>query len=231
MTGSGPAKKKKFASDLSVIEEAIENEKELSIKYGDRTIKGTPYSIFEDSGSRNVVLYDGKEWRILNQKNITNITETGRANLVDWGTAIKEPGFDWVQKSIDRAGNVDNITPQAPKNDFERAVLEHRIAMITYIDEVGRETGICVGNRQCGVFELGFTKKGNACMRVYQYAGPTHHTDDPIPSWRNLLYSRIRSFRIVDWLEPLTNAPLGFNETGPDRDGYQCTLRSDLKVG
>ena len=223
--------KVELATDWSVIEKAIENEKELSIKYGDRTIKGTPYSIFEDSGSRNVVLYDGEEWRILNQKNITNITETGRANLVDWGTAIKEPGFDWVQKSIDRAGNVDNITPQAPKNDFERAVLEHRIAMVTYIDEVGRETGICVGNRQCGVFELGFTRKGNACMRVYQYAGPTHHTDDPIPSWRNLLYSRIRSFRIVDWLEPLTNAPIGFNESGPDRDQFQCTLRSDLKVG
>ena len=123
-----------------------------------------------------------------------------------------------------------NIQPE-PKNDYERALIEHRVAMITYVDEVGRETGICVGNRQCGVFELGFTRAGNACMRVYQYFGPTHHDDDPIPAWRNLLYSRIRSFRIVDWMKPLTNAPFGFNETGPDRDGFQTTLRSDLRVG
>ena len=173
------SEKKKFASDLSVIEKAIDGEKELSIKYGDRTVKGTPYSIFDNRGSRNVVLYDGKEWRILNEKNI----------------------------------------------------VEHRPAMCTYIDEVGRETGICVGNRQVQTMEIGFTRKGNACLRVYQHFGPTHHTDDPIPAWRNLRLDRIRSFKIVDWLEPYTSAPIGFNETGPDRDGFTCTLRSDLKIG
>lgn len=223
--------KKKFASDLSVIEKAIENEKELSIKYGDRTVKGTPYSVFDNRGSRNVVLYDGKDWRILNERNITNITETGKSNLVNWGEAIKQPGFDWVTERIDKAVEVDNINPNIPKNEYERAIVEHRPAMCTYIDEVGRETGICVGNRQVQTMEIGFTRKGNACLRVYQYFGPTHHTDDPIPAWRNLRLDRIRSFKIVDWLEPYTNAPIGFNETGPDRDGFTCTLRSDLKIG
>lgn len=225
------SQKKKFASDLSVIEKAIENEKELSIKYGDRTVKGTPYSIFDNRGSRNVVLYDGSEWRILNERNITNITETGNKGLVNWGEAIKQPGFDWVTERIDKAVEVDNINPNIPKNDYERAIVEHRPAMCTYIDEVGRETGICVGNRQVQTMEIGFTKKGNACLRVYQHFGPTHHTDDPIPAWRNLRLDRIRSFKIVDWLEPYTTAPIGFNETGPDRDGFTCTLRSDLKIG
>lgn len=223
--------KKKFASDLSVIEKAIENEKELSIKYGDRTVKGTPYSIFDNRGSRNVVLYDGKDWRILNERNITNITETGKSNLVNWGEAIKQPGFDWVTERIDKAVEVDNINPNIPKNEYERAIVEHRPAMCTYIDEVGRETGICVGNRQVQTMEIGFTKKGNACLRVYQHFGPTHHTDDPIPAWRNLRLDRIRSFKIPDFLEPYTTAPLGFNELGPDKDGFVCTLRSDLKVG
>lgn len=223
--------KKKFASDLSVIEKAIENEKELSIKYGDRTVKGTPYSIFDNRGSRNVVLYDGKDWRILNERNITNITETGKSNLVNWGEAIKQPDFGWVTERIDKAVEVDNINPNIPKNEYERAIVEHRPAMCTYIDEVGRETGICVGNRQVQTMEIGFTRKGNACLRVYQHFGPTHHTDDPIPAWRNLRLDRIRSFKIVDWLEPYTTAPLGFNELGPDKDGFVCTLRSDLKIG
>lgn len=223
--------KKKFASDLSVIEKAIDNEKELSIKYGDRTVKGTPYSIFDNRGSRNVVLYDGKDWRILNERNITNITETGKSNLVNWGEAIKQPGFDWVTERIDKAVEVDNINPNIPKNEYERAIVEHRPAMVTYIDEVGRETGICVGNRQVQTMEIGFTRKGNACLRVYQHFGPTHHTDDPIPAWRNLRLDRIRSFKIPDFLEPYTTAPIGFNETGPDRDGFVTTLRSDLKVG
>jgi len=225
------SEKKKFASDLSVIEKAIDGEKELSIKYGDRTVKGTPYSIFDNRGSRNVVLYDGKEWRILNEKNIVNVTETGNKGLVNWGEAIKQPGFDWVTERIDKAVEVDNINPNIPKNDYERAIVEHRPAMVTYIDEVGRETGICVGNRQVQTMEIGFTRKGNACLRVYQHFGPTHHTDDPIPAWRNLRLDRIRSFKIVDWLEPYTTAPLGFNELGPDKDGFVCTLRSDLKVG
>ena len=224
-------KKKSFASDLRVIENAIDNEKELSIKYGDRTVRGTPYSIFDNRGSRNVVLYDGKDWRILNEKNITNITETGNRGLVDWGEAIKQPGFEWVTERIDKAVDVDSINPKVPKNDYERAIIEHRPAMCTYIDEVGRETGICVGNRQVQTMEIGFTRAGNACLRVYQHFGPTHHTDDPIPAWRNLRLDRIRTFKIVDWLEPYTAAPIGFNELGPDKDGFVCTLRSDLKVG
>lgn len=225
------SEKKKFATDISVIEKAIEGEKELSIKYGDRTVKGTPYSIFDNRGSRNVVLYDGKDWRILNERNIGNITETGKTNLVNWGEAVKQPGFEWVTERIDKAVDVDSINPNVPKNEYERAIIEHRPAMCTYIDEVGRETGICVGNRQVQTMEIGFTRTGNACLRVFQHFGPTHHIDDPIPAWRNLRLDRIRSFKIVDWMEPYTSAPVGFNETGPDRDGFNCTLRSDLKIG
>ena len=223
-------KKKLFKVDWKLVDRAIDQDLEVEVKMPDKTVKGYIYSDYAKDGSKNIVVYDGEDWNIINETNISTIKPTGVKGGVNWGAAVKEPGFDWVQKQIDDAGDVRNIQPQ-PKNDYERAVLEHRIAMITYIDEVGKETGICVGNRQCGVFELGFTRAGNACMRVYQYFGPTHHTDDPIPAWRNLLYSRIRSFRIVDWLDPIEFAPIGFNETGPDRDGYECTLRSDLKVG
>lgn len=224
-------KKKQFKADWKSIDDAIDNNREVEFNIdGDKTVKGYPYTIYTREGSKNVAVYDGKKWHILNDNNIKSTKLTGNSGGIDWAKAIKAPDFDYVQKSIDEAADVKNIA-SVPKNDYERAVLEHRIAMITYVDEVGKETGICVGNRQCGVFELGFTRAGNACMRVYEYAGPTHHTENPIPSWRNLLYSRIRSFRIVDWLEPLTNAPAGFNETGPDRDQFQCTLRSDLKVG
>lgn len=223
-------KKKLFKVDWKLVDRAIDQDLEVEVKMPDKTVKGYIYSDYAKDGSKNIVVYDGEDWNIINETNISTIKPTGVKGGVNWGAAVKEPGFDWVQKQIDDAGDVRNIQPQ-PKNDYERAVLEHKIAMITYIDEVGKETGICVGNRQCGVFELGFTRAGNACMRVYQYFGPTHHTDDPIPAWRNLLYSRIRSFRIVDWLDPIEFAPIGFNETGPDRDGYECTLRSDLKVG
>lgn len=223
-------KKKLFKVDWKLVDRAIDQDLEVEVKMPDKTVKGYIYSDYTKDGSKNIVVYDGEDWNIINETNISTIKPTGVKGGVNWGAAVKEPGFDWVQKQIDDAGDVRNIQPQ-PKNDYERAVLEHKIAMITYIDEVGKETGICVGNRQCGVFELGFTRAGNACMRVYQYFGPTHHTDDPIPAWRNLLYSRIRSFRIVDWLDPIEFAPIGFNETGPDKDGFQTTLRSDLRVG
>ena len=223
--------KKKFdKNDWDIINEAIDKDQELEIKVGDKTVKGYPYTTWTRDGSKNVAVYDGRDWNIINNSNIDSVKTTGNKGDIDWAQAIAKPGFDWVQKNIDDAADVKNILP-TPKNDYERAVIEHKIAMVTYVDEVGRQTGVCVGNRQVGVFELGYTRAGNACMRVYQYFGPTHHTDDPIPAWRNLLYSRIRSFKIVDWMDPLTVAPMGFNETGPDRDNFNCTLRSDLKVG
>ena len=212
------------------------NKKPIQVTQPDGTtvtiqLHGDEWLHFNTTADGYSVVKNQQGFYVYAEKNITNITETGNKGLVNWGEAIKQPGFDWVTERIDKAVEVDNINPNIPKNEYERAIVEHRPAMCTYIDEVGRETGICVGNRQVQTMEIGFTRKGNACLRVYQHFGPTHHTDDPIPAWRNLRLDRIRSFKIVDWLEPYTNAPIGFNETGPDRDGFTCTLRSDLKIG
>lgn len=227
------SQKKKFATDWSVIENAVENNAEIKVKYGDKTITGTPYAVYERRGSSNVAIYSDKTgWHVLNEKNITNITTTGRVNNVDWIKAVGDPSFDWVSKSMDEAvGDIDK-SPEMPKSDYERAIIEHKVAMITYLDEVGKETGVCVSNRQCGVFEYGYTQKGNAALRIYEYFGSTHHPED-MPGWRTLRLDRIRSFRLVEWMEPLTVAPAGFREIGmgEDRDGFVCLLRSDLKVG
>lgn len=225
--------KVELATDWSVIENAVENNAEIKVKYGDKTITGTPYAVYERRGSSNVAIYSDKTgWHVLNEKNITNITTTGRVNSVDWIKAVGDPSFDWVSKSMDEAvGDIDK-SPEMPKSDYERAIIEHKVAMITYLDEVGKETGVCVSNRQCGVFEYGYTQKGNAALRIYEYFGSTHHPED-MPGWRTLRLDRIRSFKIAEFMEPLTAAPAGFREIGmgEDRDGFVCMLRSDLKVG
>jgi len=225
--------KVELATDWSVIENAVENNAEIKVKYGDKTVTGTPYAVYERRGSSNVAIYsDRTGWHILNEKNITNITATGRVNSVDWIKAVGDPSFDWVSKSMDEAvGDIDK-SPEMPKSDYERAIIEHKVAMITYLDEVGKETGVCVSNRQCGVFEYGYTQKGNAALRIYEYFGSTHHPED-MPGWRTLRLDRIRSFKIAEFMEPLTAAPAGFREIGMgnDRDGFVTLLRSDLTVG
>lgn len=228
--------KVELATDWSVIEDAIEGEKELKIKYGNKTVTGTPYAVYQRRGSSNVAIYSQRGgWHILNEKDIRNITATGRVNSVDWIKAVGDPSFDWVSKSMQEADDDKDKDPDIPKSVYERAILEHKIVMITYIDEVGAETGICVSSRQCGVFEYGYTTKEsgrNAAIRVYEYFGSTHHPED-MPGWRTLRLDRIRSFKFVEWMEPLTVAPAGFRERGmgEDLDGFVCLTRSDLKVG
>ena len=96
------------------------------------------------------------------------------------------------------------------------------MCIITYRDPSGED---CTLSRQCGVFEFGYNQRGNAALRAYQYYGSTHTVSE---GWKEFLISRILSFQVLDYMEPITEAPEGFNYTGPDRDGFNCTLRAEF---
>lgn len=219
--------KKKFANDIkSTLQDAVDNSTGVELKIEGKTVKGFPYTLFEREGSTNVALWDGKEWNIVNLKDIEAVqTTTAKATSSDWTKAMTSPSYDWVQRQLDIATNVKPASD--PKDGINDSIMNGKWVIINYNDEKENPK---TGARQCVVMERGYTCAGNAAIRVYEQFGDSRHPED-IAGWRTMLIHRITSFRMVDYLDPITVAPQGFRPigAGQDRDGFVCTLRSPLR--
>lgn len=220
--------KKKFANEdiKKVLENAVETETGVELKVDGKTIKGYPYTLYDRDGSSNVALWDGKTWHSVNLKDIESLqTTTAKATSDIWTKAMTDPSYDWLQKTLDQANNVNPANN--PKNEIEDCILNGKFAIINYNDDKPNPK---TGARQCLVMERGWTCAGNAAIRVWEQFGDSRHPED-IAGWRTLLRHRITSFRVIDYLEPATVAPEGFRPlgAGEDRDGFVCDLRSPLR--
>ena len=219
--------KKKFANDIkSTLQDAVDNSTGVELKIDGKTVKGFPYTLFEREGSTNVALWDNKDWNIINLKDIEAVqTTTAKATSSDWTKAMTSPSYDWVQKQLDIATNVKPASD--PKDGINDSIMNGKWVIINYNDEKENPK---TGARQCVVMERGYTCAGNAAIRVYEQFGDSRHPED-IAGWRTMLIHRITSFRMVDYLDPITVAPQGFRPigAGQDRDGFVCTLRSPLR--
>lgn len=220
--------KKKFDNEdiKKVLEDAVENETGVELKVDGKTIKGYPYTLYDREGSSNVALYDGKTWHSVNLKDIESLqTTTAKATSDIWTKAMTDPSYDWLQKTLDQANNVNPANN--PKSEIEDCILNGKFAIINYNDDKPNPK---TGARQCLVMERGWTCAGNAAIRVWEQFGDSRHPED-ISGWRTLLRHRITSFRVIDYLEPATVAPEGFRPlgAGEDRDGFVCDLRSPLR--
>lgn len=220
--------KKKFANEdiKKVLEDAVENETGVEIKVDGKTIKGYPYTLYDREGSSNVALWDGKTWHSVNLKDIESLqTTTAKATSDIWTKAMTDPSYDWLQKTLDQANNVNPANN--PKSEIEDCIVNGRWCIINYNDDKPNPK---TGARQCLVMERGWTCAGNAAIRVWEQFGDSRHPED-ISGWRTMLRHRITSFRVIDYLEPATVAPEGFRPlgAGEDRDGFVCDLRSPLK--
>ena len=82
-----------------------------------------------------------------------------------------------------------------------RAIGEHRVVELRYDDDLGR--------RRAQPHVLYRTSAGKECVDIYQVEGTTH--SGPLPAWRLLDLSRIRSVNVLD--ETFAPAP-GYNPGG-----------------
>lgn len=195
---------------------------------GNKTLTNAQvYEIGRQNGKNVAIVYadspyEGrKQWYIYEVRKITNVKPATGA-FVEWNVARQGYSWESVQDLLDTEDIQSLRSAIVPANEYERAIIEHKMCIITYRDPSGED---CTLSRQCGVFEFGYNRRGNAALRAYQYYGSTHTVPE---GWKMFLISRILSFQVLDYMSEITQAPEGFNYTGPDRDGFNCTLRAEF---
>ena len=217
--------KKKFskAGDLA---KAVDDGTQVKIDVQGKEIKGFPYTLYERDGSSNVALWDGKSWHTINIKDIGSVENTGVKSTPDtWIKALGSPDYDWIEKILDDSENVNPTT--STSDPIVNSINNGSWVIINYNDEKENPR---TGARQCVVMERGWTVRSNRAIRVWEQSGDSRHPED-IAGWRTMLIHRITNIRSVDWLDPITSAPVGFRPigAGEDRDGFITDLRSPLQ--
>lgn len=208
------------------IEKAIKDNAHLEIKLKDssKTISGWAYTEFIVDGSKNIAVWDNKQWHIINEKSIKSITLKPINVLPNWVNALKDKDFDWVHQQVQKGDNVKEKA-NISGNFWEDVIMNKKIVMLRYRDTSGES---CDKFRQCLVCEYGYTTAGNACVRAYCYSGDSHTLDEqPYPSWRNFLIKRLLDVKIApdNVFKPIVEPPQGFNPFA-DKDGFVATIKA-----
>lgn len=164
-------------------------------------------------------VYGGKQWYLEPLKAITRVSPSN-GEFVSWNTARNGASWKGVENLLDTESLETIRSAVVPANEYERAIREHKVVMLTYRDASDEN---CIYSRQCGIFEYGFNFKGHEALRAFQYHGSTHTESE---GWKMFLIGRILSFQVLDFMKPIETAPEGFNYTGPDRDNFNCILRA-----
>lgn len=208
------------------VSRAIDKNRQVNIKIGERTLNNQQiFQLTEDSnGKRGIVVYNpnNKDWTIYSLKDIT-LLEVTENELENWD-------FNSKWKNIisdDTLGIIDTAVGHSKGNTFRDAILNKQIVMVEYYDEENEDGK---GYRTCFISSLGYTTGGdgmpkNQCLRAYEYNGSSHSgLDGGVDNWRFFLTRRIKSFKIVDYVEPLKVAPIGYNEERQADSGKWGTM-------
>lgn len=216
--------KKKFSVNGDV-SEALRNNTVVNLTTKNGTIENAQiYQVGRIHGKNVAIVwgdneYGQKQWYVEPTNSITKVTPTNEP-FTSWNVARQGASWQGVETLLDTEELSTTQTAVVPSTDYERAIIEHKVCMITYRDASEEN---CIYSRQCGIFEYGYNWKGHAALRAYQYYGSTHTESE---GWKMFLLSRILSFQILDYVKPIESAPEGFNYTGPDRDNFNCLLRA-----
>lgn len=217
--------KKKF-SVTTDLNDALNNNKVVTLTTKDGLIENAQIYQLGKIHGKNVAIIYGKnvygsgQWYVQPIKSISKVAASDGV-FVSWNTARRGASWQGVENLIDTESLETIKSAVVPANEYERAIIEHKMVMITYRDASAEN---CIYSRQCGIFEYGFNYKGNEALRCYQYYGSTH--TDP-EGWKMFLIGRILSFQVLDFMKPIEEAPQGFRYSGEDRDGFDCVLRAD----
>lgn len=114
---------------------------------------------------------------------------------------------------------------KASEGKINQAIDKHRLVVIRYNTH---GDWIATANRLCGVFAYGTTKRGNPCIRVFEYQGDTSTF---VPGWK-----LIRLDRIISWHETrqTVDAPPDVPGTGdfnPNGDNSMSMVYKVAKFG
>lgn len=196
---------------------------EIRVQNTSKIVRGWIYTEYIVDGSKNIAVWDNKDWHMVNESNIENIKVVQTNTIPNWNNALRHPQYDNIHKIVKEAEGVKEKA-NIPNNFWEDVIMNHKVVMIKYDDESGEG---CTTYRQCLVCEYGYTTANNTCLRAYEYSGATHTADtNPLPSWRNFLIKRLIDVKVApNVYEPINEPPIGFNPNA-DKDGFVAIIKA-----
>lgn len=155
------------------------------------------YQLGEDDSGKVIIYFNPEtnEYGKLKYKEVVNIIPKG-VPVVPF-PKFKLPENIIVTKTKDNPTIVDILN-------------KPQYVMISYNDE---KPGAATGYRTCFIGALGYTTRGNECIRVYEYNGDSRQGFRD-GRWRLLLTKRILDLKTVDYMDGIVTAPPQFNHNG-----------------
>lgn len=187
-----------FSISDKEFEDILKLEQKVDIELEDNTLSDVQlYQLGEDNDGKIIIYFNPEtnEYGKLKYKEVVNIIPKGTL-LVPF-PKFKLPENIIVTKTKDNPTIIDILdNPQ--------------YVMISYNDE---QPGAATGYRTCFIGALGYTTRGNECIRVYEYNGDSRQGFKD-GRWRLLLTKRILDLKTVDYMDGIVTAPPQFNHNG-----------------
>lgn len=187
-----------FSISDKEFDDILKLEQKVDIELDNNTLTDVQlYQLGEDDSGKVIIYFNPEtnEYGKLPFKEVVNIIPTGVPVLPF--PKFKTPNGVIVTKTKDNPTIIDILdNPQ--------------YVMISYNDE---KPGAATGYRTCFIGALGYTTRGNECIRVYEYNGDSRQGFRD-GRWRLLLTKRIIDLKTVDYMDVITVAPPQFNHNG-----------------
>ena len=213
------------------IQDVMSKNRKVNITIGEKTLyEQQIFQLGEDAhGKLSIVVYD-PQTRAWSEYDVRTISTLEVTTL-----ELENYDFNLGWKKIvenNKVGIIDTAVGHGAGNTFRDAIETNMMAMIDYYDEVNDDGR---GFRTCLVTSLGYTTGSdgtprNQAIRVYEYNGSSHSgLEGGTGNWRFMLTRRIRDFKIVDYVEPVMVAPVGYNGERQQDSGKNGTM-SNVEV-
>lgn len=213
------------------IQDAMNKNRKVNITIGKQTLyEQQIFQISEDVNKTiGVVVYDPQtsDWNTYKLNEIKSI-EITEAELENWSFNAK-----WKEIVNDNTkGIIDTAVGHNVGNTFRDAIETNRLVMISYDDELDSPS---TGFRTCLVTSLGYTTGSdgmsrNQAIRIYEYSGDSRTgLEGGTDNWRFMLTRRIKDFKIVDYADPITTPPVGYNGERQQDSGKMGSM-SDVEL-
>jgi hypothetical protein len=187
-----------FSISDKEFEDILKLEQKVDIELEDNTLSDVQlYQLGKDNDGKIIIYFNPEtnEYGKLKYKEVVNIIPKGTP-LVPF-PKFKLPENIIVTKTKDNPTIIDILN-------------KPQYVVISYNDE---KPGAATGYRTCFIGALGYTTRGNECIRVYEYNGDSRQGFKD-GRWRLLLTKRILDLKAVDYMEGIVTAPPQFNHNG-----------------
>lgn len=236
-------KKSKLASNnyytAGQLEDYMDAKKvyDITTKSG-KTYNAQIYSITDGGDGIEVMTADKAEgkntWHNIKISDIAEVKVDPKGIYLPWETDTES-----YKDYINSPTTVEK-TITAPPATIDAMIQQRTVVMINYDDRTNNpnppEGASHTSARQCAIIARGLTRRGNACIRVYQFFGDSRsiaegYAERPLGDYRLLLEKRITQLRPLTFAEPWEPDELDtsiLNPTGDDGMEIVYTHYSDF---